>query len=121
METVPRTCILAGGVLRLCWAVRHLAFPRLFRRGEALAALDRVNQGTPRALNLCPTVWRAVPAASSQLAAPPLGRTLCAGLAAFWLLRLVLQSGNFGGRDPRSLVLSLFFALTATTHALAQV
>ncbi|OGR39052.1 MAG: hypothetical protein A2051_00635 [Desulfovibrionales bacterium GWA2_65_9] len=117
-----RTALLAGGALHLLWAAFHLAFPRLFRWNTALVSLDRVNQGILRVLNLCLAFqflvlgWLSL-AFTDELFATPLGRALCAGLAGFWLLRLGLQCSHFRALDPRSLVLSAFFAATCAAYA----
>lgn len=121
-STLPRTALLAGGVLHLLWAAFHLAFPRLFRWDTALAALDRVNGSILRVLNLCLTfqflvlAWLSL-AFTDELLTTPLGRALCAGLTGFWLLRLGLQFTHFRALAPRSLVLSVLFAATCAAYA----
>jgi len=122
MNIEPRTAIIAGGVLHLCWAVFHLRFPRMFKWGSALAGLDPLNQGVMRVLNLCLTFLLLAFASLSfnyadALAGTPLGRAVCAGLACFWLLRLGLQFTHFRALAPRSLVLDVFFAATGACYA----
>lgn len=122
MNVEPRTAIIAGGVLHLCWAVFHLRFPRMFKWSSALAGLDPLNQGVMRVLNLCLTFLLLAFASLSfnfadALAATPLGRAVCAGLACFWLLRLGLQFTHFRALAPRSLVLDVFFAATCACYA----
>ncbi|MBU1231231.1 MAG: hypothetical protein KKA55_13515 [Proteobacteria bacterium] len=118
----PRTAIQAGGALHLLWALFHLSFPRLFRWGEALEGLDRVNRGIVHVLNLCLTFLFLALAGLSlafagELAVTPLGRALCAALAGFWTFRLGLQCTHFRALDPRSLALMALFAATALAYA----
>ena len=117
------TMIQAGGVLHLLWAGFHLRFPSMFKWGSALAGLDPVNRGVMRVMNIC-LIFQFLACGSlsllhsDALAATPLGRAVCAGLASFWLLRLGLQFTHFRPLAPRSLVLDVFFAATCAAYAL---
>jgi hypothetical protein len=123
MMLEPSAAIQIGGILHLLWAGFHLRFPRMFRWQSALAGLDPVNQGVMRVMNLC-LVFQFLACGSlsllhaDALAATPLGRAVCAGLASFWLLRLGLQFTHFRALALRSLVLDVFFAATCAAYAL---
>lgn len=113
--------LYAGGVLHVGWALFHLLFPRIFKWRESLAQLDITNRNIYQVLNLCLTFYFVVAAYISLAFGPEmltsaLGRKLIAIFGAFWLLRLGLQFRFFKAVHPISLLLSLFFALTAGVY-----
>jgi hypothetical protein len=114
-------CLYAGGVLHAGWAIFHLFFPRIFKWREALPQMDIINRNIYQVLNLCLTFYFVAVAYLSLVFAPEmlgsaLGRKIIAIIGAFWLLRLGLQFRFFKAVHPVSLLLSLFFALTAGVY-----
>lgn len=105
-----------GGIFHLGIAIFHLFFWRIFRWKEDLDSLNRVNRAIVQILNLCLTFLFFVIAYisffhSAELLSAPLGRTILASIALFWIMRLMLQVVFFGARHRLSM---LFIGLFLT-------
>lgn len=99
----------------------HLGFWRLFSWRTELAKVSRVNRGVMQVLNLCLTyvffaMGYIVYAHRQELPDTPLGRSLLAGIALFWILRLIQQAVFFDLRHPASQVLVGLCAAGAVFH-----
>ncbi len=117
--------IHAAAGYNLALAVLHLGFWRLFKWREELAKVHPANRGVMQALNVMLTfVFVAVAALqiclTDDVAGSPVGRAVLGGMAAFWLLRAILQPA-FWPEVPRRVnygIATLFLA-GAVLHALA--
>ena len=114
--------LYAGGVLHLIWAGFHLMFPRIFKWKQSLEDLDSINRATYQVMNLCLAfIFAALGylslAFAPELLSPGLGHKLLGIITAFWLLRLSLQFRFYWVTHPASLLLNLFFLLTALSYA----
>ncbi len=110
------TFLFAGGIFHLALAVFHLFFWRIFHWKEDLASLTRVNRAIVQILNLCLTfVFFAAAYISffhaAELLSAPLGRTILASIALFWILRLILQVVFFGARHRLSILFIVIFLI----------
>jgi hypothetical protein len=106
-------------------ALFHLGFWRLFRWSEELPKLHPVNRGVVPVLNLMLTFFFLLMAGlqvllPGEMAGTALGRLLTAGLAAFWLVRAILQP-VFWRTAPKGANAAFIglFMLGAGLHALS--
>jgi hypothetical protein len=111
---ISQPFLFAGGVFHLAIAIFHLFFWRIFRWKEDLALLTRINRAIVQILNLCLTfVFFAAAYISffhaAELLFTPLGRTILASIALFWVLRLILQFVFFGGTHRLSNLFIVIF------------
>ena len=118
--------LFAGGVFHLALAIFHLFFWRIFRWRQDLASLTRVNRAVAQILNLCLTfVFFAAAYLSffhaAELLSAPLGRTILASIALFWILRLILQFVFFGARHRVSILFIVIFLVGAALYLLPLV
>ena len=116
--SVSQTLLFAGGVFHLAIAIFHLFFWRIFRWKQDLASLTHINRAVMQILNICLTFIFFVMAYISffhaaELTSSPLGRTILASIALFWVLRLILQFIYFGARHK----ISIFFIFVFTVGA----
>lgn len=106
-------------------AVFHLAFWRMFRWREELPKLHPVNRGVLQGLNIMLTAVLCFMAAllllrPADLTGTPLGRLVLAGMAAFWVLRAVLQPFLWRGLPAATnAAFAVLFSVGAGLHALA--
>ena len=106
--------LFAGGIYHLALAVFHIFFWRIFHWKEDLASLTRVNRAIVQILNLCLTfVFFAAAYISffhaAELLFAPLGRTILASIALFWVFRSILQVVFFGARHRLSILFIVIF------------
>lgn len=103
-----------GGIYNLGFAVFHLFFWRLFRWRQDLAHLMPVNRAVMQILNLCLTfvfllfAWISI-VHSTELLMTGLGKTIMAGIAFFWFLRMIEQILFFGLRNRVSMIFPFLF------------
>lgn len=119
--SISQTFLFAGGVFHLAIAIFHIFFWRIFRWKEDLASLTHINRAIVQILNLCLTfVFFAAAYISffhaSELLSTPLGRTILASIALFWILRLILQSVFFSARHGISILFILLFLIGASLY-----
>lgn len=119
--SISQTFLFAGGVFHLAIAIFHIFFWRIFRWKEDLASLTHINRAIVQILNLCLTfVFFAAAYISffhaSELLSTPLGRTILASIALFWILRLMLQSVFFSARHGISILFILLFLIDASLY-----
>ena len=115
------TVVAIGGLLHLGWGVFHLLFPRVFDWPESLASLDVINRAVMKVMNLCLVFgFFAVGYLSlvhgGMLLVPGLGRIILSLTGLFWIFRFLLQLIFFKPGHPVSILLSVFFLLTAATY-----
>lgn len=117
--------IYAAAGYNLAWAAFHLGFWRIFRWREELAKLHAVNRGVMQVLNIMLTfVFLMLTAVmvlhASEVTASRLGRSLLAGMMAFWILRAALQP-VFWPTLPKATngALVFLFVIGAGLHAMA--
>lgn len=118
---LSQTFLFAGGVFHLAIAIFHLFFWRIFHWKEDLASLTRINRAVMQILNICLTFLFFVAAYVSfahaaELISTPLGRTILASIALFWILRLILQFVFFGARHGISILFIVIFAVGASLY-----
>jgi len=121
MKSIAITFLIAGGVFHLAIAVFHLFFWRIFRWKEDLASLTRINRAVMQILNICLTFLFFIVAYVSfahamELISTPLGRTILASIALFWILRLILQFVYFGARHRVSILFIVIFTVGASLY-----
>jgi len=114
MSSTAITFLFAGGVFHLALAIFHLFFWRIFHWKEDLASLTRINRAIMQILNICLTFLFFVVAYVSfahaeELISTPLGRTILASIALFWIFRLILQVVLFGARHGLSILFIVIF------------
>lgn len=119
--SASQTFLFAGGIYHLALAIFHLFFWRIFHWKKDLAALTRINRAVVQILNLCLTFLFIVMAYvsfvhASELISSPLGRTILASIALFWILRLILQFVFFGARHRVSILFIAIFAIGASLY-----
>ncbi len=119
--SASQTFLFAGGVFHLALAIFHLFFWRIFHWKEDLASLTRINRAITQILNLCLTFLFFIMAYVSfvhaaELISTPLGRTMLASIALFWILRLILQFIFFGARHKIAILFIVIFALGAALY-----
>ncbi|HAX71536.1 MAG TPA: hypothetical protein PK152_01385 [Anaerolineales bacterium] len=119
--TISPAFLFAGGVFHLAIAIFHLFFWRIFRWKEDLTSLTRINRAVVQILNLCLTFMFFVMAFisffhSAELISTPLGRTILASIALFWILRLILQVIFFGMRHRISILFIIVFTVGASLY-----
>ena len=121
MNSAPLTLLFLGGVFHLGIAIFHLLFWRIFHRKKDLASLTHVNRAVMQILNLCLTFLVLAMAYmsfvhASELISTPLGRTIAALIALFWMLRLILQVIFFNARHRVSILFILLFLIGASLY-----
>jgi hypothetical protein len=115
------TVLFVGGLLHLGWGIFHLLFPKVFGWSKSLASLDPLNQGVMKIMNLC-LVFGFLSLSylslvhGGMLLAPGLGRIIISLTGLFWVFRFVLQLVFFKPGHPVSILLSVFFLLTAAAY-----
>jgi hypothetical protein len=117
--------IYAAAGYNVALAVFHLGFWRLFRWKEELPKLHPANRGVMQVMNLMLTfVFLMLTALlvlhADEVTVSRLGRSLLAGMAAFWVVRAILQP--FFWRTMPATTNAAFvglFLLGAGLHALA--
>ena len=122
MKPILVYSLYTGGVLHLAWAGCHLLFPRIFNWKQSLDELDSMNRATYQVLNLSLVFLFAALgyislAFAQDLLSLALGKKLLGIITAFWLLRLSLQFKFYRAVHPASLLVNLFFLVTALTYA----
>jgi hypothetical protein len=117
--------IYAAAGYNVALTVFHLGFWRLFRWKEELPKLHPVNRGVMQVLNLMLTfVFLMLTALlvlhAGEVTGSRLGRSLLAGMTAFWVIRAILQP-VFWRALPASTnaAFVMMFLLGAGLHALA--
>ncbi|MBL8181770.1 MAG: hypothetical protein JNL64_09130 [Blastocatellia bacterium] len=110
-----RTLIQIGGVLWIVCFIFHVLFWRLFDWSNDLESINKVNKSIMQVLNLCLMLCFLIFAYISlihtdDLLGSALGKTMIAGIAAFGVIRFLLQFPFFELRLFRS-KLVLFGAL----------
>ena len=120
----PQACIYAAAGYNVALALFHVGFWRLFRWQEELPKLHPVNRAVMQVMNvmlIC--VFLAMAAVqvrfAPELTSTALGRTVLGGMAAFWLVRAVLQPVFFRSSPAVRWGFSVIFLLGAGLHALA--
>ena len=88
--------IYAAAGYNVALAAFHLGFWRLFRWKDELAKLHPLNRGVMQVMNamlifLFLTVALVQVRFAPELTGTALGRTVLAGMAAFWVVRAILQ------------------------------
>ncbi|GMV34313.1 MAG: hypothetical protein DCC59_12075 [Chloroflexi bacterium] len=124
--SASQTFLFAGGIYHLALAIFHVFFWRIFHWKKDLAALTRINRAVVQILNLCLTFLFIVMAYvsfvhASELISSPLGRTILASIALFWILRLILQFVFFGARHRVSILFIAIFAIGASLYLLPSI
>lgn len=119
--SISQTLLIAGGAFHLALAVFHLFFWRIFHWKEDLPSLTRINRAVMQILNLCLTFLFFIMAYvsfvhASELISSPLGRTILASIALFWVLRLILQLVFFGARHRVSMLFIVVFAVGVSLY-----
>lgn len=115
--------IQAGGVYCLGFVVFHLLFWRIFSWREDLRSLSFLNRAIMQVLNLSLTFVFAIfgyvsLAHTRELLETPLGRSLLALIALFWLWRAIQQPLFFGLRHRGSVAFLLLFLLGSVLYAI---
>ncbi len=116
--------IYAAAGYNLALAAFHLGFWRLFRWKDELAKLHPLNRGVMQVMNamlivLFLTVALVQVRFAPELTGTALGRTVLAGMAAFWVVRAILQPIFFPSPPAVKWGFCLIFLLGAGLHALA--
>lgn len=102
-----RTLIQIGGVLWIVCFIFHVLFWRLFDWSNDLESINKVNKSIMQVLNLCLMLCFLIFAYISlihtdDLLGSALGKTMIAGMAAFGVIRFLLQFPFFELRLFRS-------------------
>ncbi len=116
--------IYAAAGYDVALAAFHLGFWRMFRWKDELPKLHPWNRAVMQVMNVMLVVFFLAMAAilvrfAPELTGTPLGRTVLAGMAAFWLVRAVLQPVFFPNPPPVRWGFCVVFFLGAGLHALA--
>ncbi len=122
----PEQLILVAGVYNFLFAGFHLMFWRLFHWRVELARLTSVNRAVVQVLNLCLTFVFVIFGILALMHGPdlvstPLGRSLLALIALFWLLRAAEQMIFFGMRHWVSWIFTVVFVAGSAFHVLPLV
>jgi len=108
------TLVKAGGLFNIALVIFHLSFWRLFNWRDELKSISFLNSSIMQVLNISLTLVFVIFAYISLLHAEallstPLGNSLLALMALFWLARAIQQIIFFGLRLPLSRVFLLIF------------
>lgn len=106
--------IWAAGAFHLAFALFHLGFWRVFQWERNLACLDAINRAVMQILNLQMAyvlilVGYLCFMHTRELASTRLGKAVLAGLALFWIFRLLEQVAFSGFISPISTGLTIIF------------
>ena len=116
--------IYAAAGYNVALAAFHLGFWRLFRWKDELPKLHPMNRAVVQVMNVMLIVFFLTVAAIQVRFAPErtstqLGRTVQAGMAAFWFVRAILQPVFFPNPPAVRWGFCVLFFLGAGLHALA--
>jgi len=120
----PQSWIYAAAGYNVALAAFHLGFWRMFRWKDELAKLHPMNRAVVQVMNAMLICFFLTMAAiqvrfAPELTSTPLGRTVLAGMAAFWLVRAILQPVFFPAPPAVRWGFCVIFLLGAGLHALA--
>ena len=116
--------LFAAAGYNLALVMFHLGFWRIFRWREELVKLHPVNRGVMQVMNLmliyCFLFMAILQVAyAAEFIGSPLGHALVAFMAAFWLVRAILQPVLFDRSSVVGWVFVLVFLTGAALHACA--
>ena len=121
MERYTNALITAGGIYSLFFGIFHLFFRKIFNWDDDLPKLKPVNRAIVKTLNLCLALVFFIMgyvsiAHTGELGSTPLGRTILAGAAIFWFLRMLEQAFFFGLKKMSSKIFFLIFLAGAALY-----
>lgn len=118
--------VKAGGLFNIALVIFHLSFWRLFNWRDELKSISFLNSAIMQVLNISLTLVFAIFACISfvhteELLSTPLGNSLLALMALFWLARSIQQIIFFGLRPPLSRMFLLIFITGFALYAIPAI